>query len=145
MGIRGLIFGCILFLSTLSMFLNYTFNLFNLFGLVFGTFALLFSVYASVVPIVEYNNDGFEFFKSIFKLFNKSAKYSWDKVGVVSSYHFTNITWVITKDGRPWFISSLGKNNYFDTLRDLAKYIPESKFDELTLKRVKIHKTFYLL
>jgi hypothetical protein len=53
-------------------------------------------------------------------------------------------TQVITDDGYSWFISSLGKNNYYDTLRDLLKYIPEEKFDTLTLRRAKSNRRFYI-
>ena len=75
----------------------------------------------------------------------KPINYSWGDVKEVFSIGAMHWTQVVTKNEDTWFIGSMGKNNYHDTLRDLLKYIPEEKFDKLTLKRAKSNRRFYLL
>ncbi|OGS19050.1 MAG: hypothetical protein A3J83_05350 [Elusimicrobia bacterium RIFOXYA2_FULL_40_6] len=139
-GIKGLIFCCLILTISVYKFISEGFSIINLFLLILTGIAFIGILVFYFVPIVEYDENGF----NITRLFKKSNAYSWDEVSEVFSLKHGHWTQVIAKDGGAWFIISLAKNNYYDTLRDLLKYIPEEKFDALTLKRAKSKRRFYI-
>ncbi len=144
LGIRLLLFSSILFVFySYRIFVGY--SIFNIIGFSFGLLLFIFAVCTYFfIPFVEYDKSGYVLFPH-FGILKKPRKYSWSDVeGVYSMWmdHWTNVG---TKDGYVWIISSFAKDNYYDTLKDLLKYIPEEKFDKLTLKRAKSNRRFYLI
>jgi len=142
-GFRILVFIIIVFLGAIFKFLLSSFSLLNLSLLIVASLFLLITVYYSFSPMAEYDEKGVIIYP-FFKL-SKPKELLWQDVKEVFSMKETYSTWIVAYNGQTWIVNSGNRNNYFDTLRDILKYLPEEKFDELTLKRAKGPKKRYFI
>jgi hypothetical protein len=140
-GCRGLVFTGVLVFSTTARFFADSYSWVNLLMVIVSIVFFVLAFVHFIGRPIRVDEVGFR----CARFLKGEVIYRWSDVKEVFSVRAMLWTQVVTVSEDSWVISSMARNNYYETLETLRQYIPASKMDALTLQRAGSGKRKYFL